>query len=60
MRHFYIGPSLAQLVVFAQQAAFALRACQPQASSLHRSRAGLRVRISRYSPLAHVIYLHSL
>ena len=37
-----IGPSLAQLVVFAQQAAFALRACQPQASSLHRSRAGLR------------------
>ena len=55
MRHFYIGPSLAQLVIFAQQVAFALRACQPQASSLLRSCVGVRVRISRYSPVAHVI-----
>ena len=31
MWHFYIGPSLAQLVIFAQQAAFALRAYQPRA-----------------------------
>jgi len=40
-----IGPSLAQLVIFAQQAAFALRAYQPRAY-FSCARAGVRVCIS--------------
>jgi hypothetical protein len=58
MWHFYIGPSLAQLVVFAQQAAFALTAYQPRAC-FGRVRACVYVSVD--TGRSHTLYyLHSL